>query len=63
MDISTGDVVIHDITKTERIGVHSHITGLGAAENLEIKHNADGMVGQLDARRAAALVVKIVKVS
>ncbi len=44
----------------ERIAAHSHITGLGL-EGLKPKEMADGMVGQLEARKAAGLVVRLVK--
>lgn len=46
-------IEISDITKIERIGIHSHITGLGLDENLNPEYNGDGLVGQVQARRAA----------
>eukprot|EP01054_Gregarina_sp_Poly1_P011374 Gregarina_sp_Poly_1__11373@NODE_962_length_5540_cov_79_200621_g682_i0_p2_GENE_NODE_962_length_5540_cov_79_200621_g682_i0NODE_962_length_5540_cov_79_200621_g682_i0_p2_ORF_typecomplete_len465_score80_09TIP49/PF06068_13/1_7e157TIP49_C/PF17856_1/4_7e16RuvB_N/PF05496_12/1_4e09RuvB_N/PF05496_12/0_65AAA/PF00004_29/9_1e09AAA_22/PF13401_6/9_6e07AAA_5/PF07728_14/0_00075AAA_5/PF07728_14/0_69DNA_pol3_delta2/PF13177_6/1e06Mg_chelatase/PF01078_21/0_0016Mg_chelatase/PF01078_21/0_86AAA_16/PF13191_6/3_1e06AAA_30 len=50
-----------DLTKVNRIGVHSHIRGLGVNEQLEAEGVADGMVGQKRARRGAAIIAKMVK--
>ncbi|MEM4576940.1 MAG: RuvB-like helicase [Candidatus Nezhaarchaeales archaeon] len=44
----------------ERIGAHSHIKGLGVRNGKAIPV-ADGMVGQIEAREAAAIVVDMVK--
>ncbi|MCD6512801.1 MAG: RuvB-like helicase [Thermoplasmata archaeon] len=44
----------------ERIGSHSHILGLGI-EKGKVKTVADGMVGQKEARKAASIVVDMVK--
>jgi TBP-interacting protein len=44
----------------ERVSAHSHITGLGL-EGLKAKKIADGMVGQIEAREAAGLVVRLIK--
>lgn len=44
----------------ERIAAHSHITGLGL-EGLKAKPIAAGMVGQVEAREAAGLVVEMIK--
>lgn len=44
----------------ERIAAHSHITGLGL-DGLKAKFSADGMVGQIEAREAAGLVVRLIK--
>ncbi|WP_291765875.1 RuvB-like helicase [Caldivirga sp. UBA161] len=43
-----------------RISVHSHIKGLGIV-NGKVEKIADGFVGQVEAREAAAMVVKIIK--
>jgi len=48
------------IRVSERVGVHSHIRGLGIRNN-EPQPIADGLVGQTEARRAAWLVVQLVK--
>lgn len=52
---------IRDIQRLERSGAHSHIRGLGLTDTLEPKENADGLVGQLPARRAAGIVVRMIK--
>lgn len=52
---------VRDITRIERIGAHSHIRGLGLNDVLEARNVSQGMVGQKDARRAAGIVVGMVK--
>ncbi len=47
-------------TKFERIGSHSHITGLGL-EGRKAKFVGDGLVGQTEAREAAGIIVDMVK--
>ncbi|KAK2196188.1 bifunctional P-loop containing nucleoside triphosphate hydrolase/RuvB-like helicase 2/RuvB-like/TIP49 [Babesia duncani] len=54
-------IEISDLTKIERVGTHSHIRGLGLDANLEAKYEGDGLIGQTQARRAAGLVVKMMK--
>lgn len=49
-----------ELTRIERIGAHSHIRGLGLNDNYEAQENADGMVGQLKARRAAGVLFRLV---
>mgnify|MGYP001761975747 CR=1 FL=1 len=49
------------IQTLERIGAHSHVRGLGLDERLEPRDNAQGMVGQHAARKAAGTIVKIVQ--
>jgi TBP-interacting protein len=44
----------------QRIGAHSHIKGLGL-DGLKAKPIADGMIGQIEAREAAGLVVRMIK--
>uniref|UniRef100_A0A915MAB6 RuvB-like helicase n=1 Tax=Meloidogyne javanica TaxID=6303 RepID=A0A915MAB6_MELJA len=56
-----GNIEIRNISKIERIGAHSHITGLGLKENYEPHDIANGMVGQHSARKAAGLIVKMIK--
>ncbi|MCD6573684.1 MAG: RuvB-like helicase [Thermoplasmata archaeon] len=51
---------MEEIRRFERVGSHSHITGLGL-EGLEPKPIADGMVGQIEARKAAGIIVNMVK--
>lgn len=43
------------------IAAHSHISGLGLDDNLKPKESAQGMVGQVKARRAAGLILKLVQ--
>ncbi|PXF43662.1 RuvB-like 2 [Gracilariopsis chorda] len=45
----------------ERIGAHSHIRGLGLDEQLNPAHIGQGLVGQLEARKAAGLLVKMIQ--
>jgi len=52
-----------EINKIERIGTHSHIRGLGLDESLEPRMTAQGMVGQIKARKAAGMVVNMIKES
>lgn len=49
-----------DLTRIERIGTHSHIRGLGLNSNYEAQESADGMVGQLKARRAAGILYRLI---
>lgn len=51
----------HDLTRIERIGAHSHIRGLGLDDSNTPRLIADGMVGQLPARKAAGLILKLIK--
>ena len=44
---------VKDLTRIERIGAHSHIRGLGLDDSLEARNISQGMVGQMEARRAA----------
>jgi RuvB-like protein 2 len=48
-------------SRVERIGAHSHIHGLGLDAQLNARFDADGMVGQLQARKAAGLIVEMIK--
>lgn len=43
------------------IASHSHITGLGLDDNLQPRPSSEGMVGQLQARRAAGIILKMVQ--
>ncbi|KAF9163014.1 RuvB-like 2 [Mortierella sp. AD010] len=58
---STATTGLRDITKMERIGAHSHIRGLGLDDNLEARENGQGMVGQIKARRAAGVMLKMIQ--
>ncbi|KAE9594136.1 hypothetical protein Lal_00016981 [Lupinus albus] len=50
-----------DLTRIERIGAHSHIRGLGLDSTLEPRDVSDGMVGQTSARKAAGLILQMIK--
>jgi len=52
---------VKDLTRIERIGAHSHIRGLGLDDALEPRNVSQGMVGQLDARRGAGVVSKMIQ--
>ncbi len=45
----------------KRISAHSHIRGLGLDERGEPIHIADGLVGQVEARKAAGIVVRMIR--
>ncbi|KAL6063743.1 RuvB-like protein 2 [Balamuthia mandrillaris] len=53
--------VVKDVTRIERIGAHSHIHGLGLDEHLNPKPSSEGMVGQLNARKAAGIILEMIK--
>ncbi|XP_055296428.1 ruvB-like helicase 2 [Sitodiplosis mosellana] len=59
--MTEGQIEIRDVTRIERIGAHSHIRGLGLDDVLEARSVSQGMVGQKDARRAAGIVVNMVR--
>jgi RuvB-like protein 2 len=50
-----------DLTRIERIGAHSHIRGLGLDSALEPRQVSDGMVGQTAARKAAGVILQMIK--
>ncbi|XP_028395755.1 ruvB-like 2 [Dendronephthya gigantea] len=52
---------VRDITRIERIGAHSHIRGLGLDDALEARQVSQGMVGQISARRAAGIILEMIK--
>lgn len=41
-------------------GAHSHIRGLGLDDSLEPRATSQGMVGQLKARKAAGVILKMI---
>ena len=43
------------------LGAHSHIRGLGLNDSLEPRAVSQGMVGQVKARRAAGLILEMIK--
>lgn len=42
-------------------GSHSHVRGLGLDDTLEARHTSQGMVGQKSARRAAGVILELIK--
>lgn len=58
---------VKDTTQLERIGAHSHITGLGINDALEASsssgsfNSSSGLIGQLKARKAMGLVFKLIQ--
>ncbi|KAL0046281.1 hypothetical protein WJX82_007891 [Trebouxia sp. C0006] len=48
-------------TKSQRVATHTHIKGLGLAENGEALQVAAGFVGQEEARMACGIVVDMIK--
>jgi RuvB-like protein 2 len=52
---------VKDVTRIERIGTHSHIRGLGLDDSLEPRQTSQGMVGQLEARKAAGIILNMIK--
>ena len=52
---------ITEMKEWERISAHSHIMGLGLNENYRAIRKADGMVGQIEAREAAGIIVRMIK--
>jgi RuvB-like protein 2 len=52
---------VRDVTRIERIGAHSHIRGLGLDDTLDPRPTSQGLVGQIKARRAAGIVLEMIK--
>ncbi|XP_050291957.1 uncharacterized protein LOC126732925 [Quercus robur] len=50
-----------DLTRIERIGAHSHIRGLGLDSSLEPREVSEGMVGQTSARKAAGVILQMIR--
>ena len=61
MSIQTSDGSHESLKSLSLVAAHSHITGLGLDENLQPKESSQGMVGQLQARRAAGIILKMVQ--
>ena len=53
---------VREVTRIERIGAHSHIRGLGLDDALDARKVSQGMVGQVEARRAAGVILEMIKV-
>merc|ERR1719324_552977 len=52
---------VKDLTRIERIGAHSHIRGLGLDDSLDPRKISQGMVGQVEARRAAGVILQMIR--
>lgn len=52
---------VKDLTRIERIGAHSHIRGLGLDDSLDPRKISQGMVGQVEARRAAGIILNMIR--
>ncbi|XP_033645575.1 ruvB-like 2 [Asterias rubens] len=52
---------VREVTRMERIGAHSHIRGLGLDDALDARKVSQGMVGQTEARRAAGVILEMIK--
>merc|ERR1712216_977586 len=52
---------VKDLTRIERIGAHSHIRGLGLDDALEATKVSQGMVGQVSARKAAGVILSMIR--
>ncbi|TPX33379.1 hypothetical protein SmJEL517_g03762 [Synchytrium microbalum] len=50
-----------ELTRMERIGAHSHIRGLGLDDALEPRKTSQGMVGQLNARKSAGIILQMIR--
>lgn len=53
---------IQDLRKVtkEKASIHSHVSGLGLDEKGKPIFKSDGLVGQVEAREAAGVIVKLV---
>ncbi|KAI8081223.1 RuvB-like 2 [Thamnidium elegans] len=61
LPISTSTGETKDLLKMERVGTHSHIRGLGLDDTLEPRNSSQGMVGQLKARKAAGVILRMIE--
>ncbi|GAN05379.1 ruvB-like 2-like [Mucor ambiguus] len=61
LPITTTSSETKDLLKMERVGAHSHIRGLGLDDTLEPRASSQGMVGQLKARKAAGVILRMIE--
>jgi DNA helicase TIP49 (TBP-interacting protein) len=47
--------------QVSRIGMQTHIAGLGLDDTLQPRFSSQGMVGQLKARKSAGLIMQMIK--
>ena len=52
---------VDEVISTDRVGIHSHITGLGLDEHFNPLPAHEGLIGQTSARRAAGITVRMVQ--
>jgi len=52
---------VKNVHRLERIGTHSHIRGLGLDDALDARQVSQGMVGQASARRAAGVILNMIR--
>ena len=52
---------LKELTRIERIGAHSHIRGLGLDDSLEARAVSQGMVGQIEARKSAGVILSMIR--
>lgn len=52
---------IKEIGWRPTLGTHSHIRGLGLDDALEPRKSSQGMVGQLKARKAAGVILRMIQ--
>ena len=57
-----GNVSYYNIMHAHCPGAHSHIRGLGLDDALEARQTSQGMVGQQEARKAAGVILEMIKV-
>ncbi|KAF7725560.1 RuvB-like 2 [Apophysomyces ossiformis] len=61
LPISVTSSETKDLLRMERVGAHSHIRGLGLDDALEPRATSQGMVGQLKARKAAGVILRMIE--
>ncbi|ORY91187.1 RuvB-like 2 [Syncephalastrum racemosum] len=61
LPISVTSSETKDLLRMERVGAHSHIRGLGLDDALDPRETSQGMVGQLKARRAAGVILRMIE--
>ena len=58
---SQNPVEARNIATLERIGAHSHIRGLGLDDAGQPILQSQGMVGQVNARKAIGIILRMIK--
>lgn len=64
--MATSDMILYSISHVVltgyfAVGTHSHIRGLGLDDALEPRKSSQGMVGQLKARKAAGVILRMIQ--